>query len=364
MAEDNGHSQIDITFAPSLRCNMHCDYCFQNEIRAHGETGVIDRNGIDSTIEFIKKQANRNNVETLNLIWFGGEPLLNVELLKDFTKRLKQSLLASVKLNTKIITNSILLTPSLLHLLIAECDLKSVQISIDGGKERYSKTRGISADLFDRVIDNVIMCSESIETIVRLNISPVNISELFQFIKDISSRIKNKNNIRFKISEIINYSRNNKLSIPVFQPGDFRRIYRKFSIYIKQMGFNIECYYIEKFYPIGCKYFLPNNYAIDPYGNLYKCEHHFGEGAYIVGTVEDGLVELEKKLHIYSNDNIDHRCTECNIYPLCKYATCLDYRQFMGNNQKQCNCYELQYKILQADIRDNISNFPITDIEP
>ena len=73
-----------------------------------------------------------------------------------------------------------------------------------------------------------------------------------------NNRTHKKENIIFKISEIINYNNDTNFFIETFRPGVFRKIYRKLAKYINNLGFNQKWNYIEGYYPLGCKYFFKN----------------------------------------------------------------------------------------------------------
>ena len=360
ISEECNHPDIDITLTPSLKCNMRCRYCFENEIRSKTTPRLISSENLKHAENFIIDIANRENVKNLNLTWFGGEPLIHSELLINFSKKIRSRLHNSKQLHVRVITNGSLLSPELLQKLINVGGLESVQISIDGEWDLFSQIRQVDKKIYDKIVDNIILCSNYTQTTLRLNTSPTNVDDIYKFIKKLSDRVTKKENIIFKISEIINYN-NDTFFIETFRPGVFRKIYRKLAKYINNLGFNQKWNYIEGYYPLGCKYFYKNNYVIDPDGNLYKCEHHMGEPDFILGNVAYGLKDENMCHHIYYNDGIDNICKTCSLYPVCKYASCHDYRQFLINNQ--CNIYDEQFATIVSDITENLKYLLIEDID-
>ena len=358
IAEDTNHPNVDITLAPSLKCNMRCKYCFENGIKLESKLNVITEQTLEDVENFILGIANRESVENLNLIWFGGEPLLESELIIKFSNLIRKKLQPSKQMHVRIITNGLLLSFDMLHSLISGCGLESVQISIDGLQDRYSQTHQVNGRVFEKVVDNIILSSNYIKTTIRLNTSMSNINDIYKLIEMLSIKINRKDNVIFKISEIINYNNIENFPVETYNFGTFRNFYRELARYIHNLGFNQECDYIEGFYPLGCKYYYKNNYVIDPNGNLYKCEHHMGENDFILGNVALGLQQESYCHHIYYNHLIDERCKACNIYPICKYASCQDYRQFVSSTP--CNIYTEQ---LNAIITDIVSNFESLSID-
>lgn len=357
MAENEYTSSMEVTIVPSLMCNMRCNYCFERLINKDIKKSVMSYQIRTAAINYILNQTRQLNINKLCITWFGGEPLLQYKNLIDISKNLKTLLNPTIQFTTRLITNGYLLSIQKLKYLIDVCNLDFVQISIDGLKERYSRTRNVPEHYYERVIENVIMCSEYVTTRIRLNASPDNINELYEFVNQLEPLLSNKKNIHFVLSEIFNITPSVSGDTTVFPVGTFRVEFRKFSKYLHKLGFLTECYYTEKFYPIGCKYFLRPNVAIDSEGFLYKCEHHFGEKGFIIGNVYEGILP-DKRTHIYYEDCIENRCKTCSIYPICKYATCSDYRQQLASNMDKCSCYELQIENIKYDILQNLQHFP------
>lgn len=74
-------SLLNLTLAPTLHCNLSCNYCFE-ESRPRVYMSDETEN---SVIDFIKRH---NDAEKLNITWFGGEPLLAFERIKSLTQKI------------------------------------------------------------------------------------------------------------------------------------------------------------------------------------------------------------------------------------------------------------------------------------
>lgn len=62
-------------------CNLTCGYCFAEEGEYHGDRGLMSAEVGKAAIDFlIKNSANRHNIE---VDFFGGEPLMNFEVVKE-----------------------------------------------------------------------------------------------------------------------------------------------------------------------------------------------------------------------------------------------------------------------------------------
>jgi len=76
-------TELNITIAPTMACNMECPYCFQND---DFKFTYMTTEICDKIIEFITSRlANR---PYLNVAWFGGEPLLAMSQIQYISNKL------------------------------------------------------------------------------------------------------------------------------------------------------------------------------------------------------------------------------------------------------------------------------------
>lgn len=62
-------------------CNLTCGYCFAEEGEYHGDRGLMSAEVGKASIDFlIKNSGNRHNIE---VDFFGGEPLMNFDVVKE-----------------------------------------------------------------------------------------------------------------------------------------------------------------------------------------------------------------------------------------------------------------------------------------
>lgn len=128
-----------VTIFPTTNCNARCWYCYEEGISRCD----MSQNTIKQTIKFIKQTFNKPEIY---INWFGGEPLLNIDAIKQITLALKD---AGYILNTCITSNGSLITPELIRLLSNNYHKKSMSITIDAIGKEYGKIKrykNISSD--------------------------------------------------------------------------------------------------------------------------------------------------------------------------------------------------------------------------
>lgn len=76
---------LDITIAPTMACNFKCPYCYEQKGRTLN-TKSMSKLIQDSLINFIKLRLDKSCSKKLYINWYGGEPLLEIDLIKKLTK--------------------------------------------------------------------------------------------------------------------------------------------------------------------------------------------------------------------------------------------------------------------------------------
>lgn len=126
----------------SQNCNMNCKYCYA-DAGTYGDASYMSEQVAQATIDFLFKEAERRNEKRLALTFFGGEPLLNMSLLKKMVQYLREKEKQVGKsVDLGIVTNGTLLDEEYARYLCEE-NIR-VTISIDGPKNVHDRIRTFS----------------------------------------------------------------------------------------------------------------------------------------------------------------------------------------------------------------------------
>ena len=119
-------------------CNLACRYCFAEEGEYHGRRALMSAGTGKKALDFlVKNSGNRRNLE---VDFFGGEPLMNWEVVKElvrYGRELEKT--NDKKFRFTMTTNGVLLNDEIQDFLNAEMD--NVVLSLDGRKEVNDRTR-------------------------------------------------------------------------------------------------------------------------------------------------------------------------------------------------------------------------------
>ena len=119
-------------------CNLNCSYCFASQGKYHGERAVMSLEVGKRALDFlIENSGTRRNLE---VDFFGGEPLLNFEVVKELVKYAR-SIEKKHNKNFRftLTTNGVLIDDDVID--FANKEMSNVVLSLDGRREIHDKYR-------------------------------------------------------------------------------------------------------------------------------------------------------------------------------------------------------------------------------
>ena len=119
-------------------CNLSCSYCFASQGRFHGERALMSFEVGKRSLDFlIENSGSRHNLE---VDFFGGEPLMNWETVKDLV-RYARSIEKDHGKNFRftLTTNGMLIYDDVIDFCNRE--MSNVVLSLDGRKEVHDRFR-------------------------------------------------------------------------------------------------------------------------------------------------------------------------------------------------------------------------------
>lgn len=119
-------------------CNLACKYCFAGKGEYQGEKALMSFDVGKRALDFlIENSGNRRNLE---VDFFGGEPLLNFEVVKQLVAYAReQEKLHDKNFRFTLTTNGVLLNDEVME--FANREMYNVVLSLDGRKETNDRLR-------------------------------------------------------------------------------------------------------------------------------------------------------------------------------------------------------------------------------
>ena len=119
-------------------CNLNCAYCFASQGKYHGERAIMSYEVGKQALDFLMENSGtRRNLE---VDFFGGEPLMNFQVVKDlvaYARSVEQE--RGKNFRFTLTTNGVLVDDEVIDWANRECS--NVVLSLDGRKEIHDRFR-------------------------------------------------------------------------------------------------------------------------------------------------------------------------------------------------------------------------------
>ena len=325
-------------------CNLACKYCFADEGEYHGQKRElmsleVGKQAIDFLIE---NSGNRVNLE---VDFFGGEPLMNWDVVKktvEYGRSLEEKY--DKKFRFTLTTNGVLLNDEIME--FANREMANVVLSIDGRKEVHDYMRPTrngkgSYDVILSKFQEFAKKRAGKSYYVRGTYTHNNL--------DFSQDVLHMADLGFDQISV-----EPVVSLPdepyAIKEEDIPVLLEQYDILAKEMikrhkegrGFNFFHFMIDlEGGPCVAKRLSgcgsgTEYMAVTPWGDLYPCHQFVGEDDFCIGNVFDGI----------KNQDIVNEFKLCNVYAKDKCKDC--FARFYCSGGCAANSYKFHGNILDA----------------
>ena len=334
-------------------CNLACKYCFAGQGEYHGDRALMSPEVGKAALDFLI--ANSGNRRNLEVDFFGGEPLMNWEVVKQLVaygrKREKET---GKNFRFTLTTNGILLNDEVTE--FANRELKNVVLSIDGRRavnDAMRPTRNGKGS-YDVILPKYKEFQEkragagntgpNKEFYIRGTFTHKNL--------DFAEDVKTLMDEGFKVISME----------PVVAPPEEDYAIREEDVPVLKEQYDILAKELvdraRAGNPVTFFHFMidltggPCVYkrlsgcgsgteylAVTPWGDLYPCHQFVGDERFLLGNVWDGVSEQEivdefKQNNVYAKD----KCKDCFARFFCSGGCAANAFQFHG---KICEAYDI-----------------------
>lgn len=320
-------------------CNLACKYCFAEEGEYHGRRALMSLEVGKKALDFlIENSGNRRNLE---VDFFGGEPLMNWEVVKELVRygRSKEEEY-NKKFRFTLTTNGVLLNDEVMEFVNQE--MSNVVLSLDGRKEVNDKMRPFrnGTGSYDLIVPKFRKLAESrnqTNYYVRGTFTHDNL--------DFSKDVIHFADLGFKQMSIepVVGDDDEKYAIKQEDLPVIMEEYDKLAKeYIKRQkegnGFNFFHFMIDlEQGPCVAKRLSgcgsgTEYLAVTPWGDLYPCHQFVGQEEFLLGNVFEGIKRTEicdefKMCNVYAKE----KCQKCFAKYYCSGGCAANSYKFHGS---------------------------------
>ncbi len=297
-------------------CNMKCEYCFAAQGDFGMKPALMSIETARQAMEFLL--ANSGQVKNLEVDFFGGEPLMAADMLKDLVVYCREREKDMGKrFNFTLTTNAVLLKDDIIDWVI-ENDI-SVILSLDGRKSTNDRCRRLNngAGTYDLIVPHIqkMVARQPISYFTRGTFTQQNL--------DFSEDLEHLIQLGFEcISLEPAVGPDNGYSI---QEQDLPRVLAEYERLTEvllenyRQGKDIEFFHYNLNLQrgsclakrvTGCGAGI-EYLVITPEGDIYPCHQFVGDRTFYMGNILDGISNSHIARAFSSNQLKDKECRDC-----------------------------------------------------
>lgn len=300
-------------------CNLRCKYCFADTGEFHGHRSIMSAEVGKKAIDFvIANSGERKNIE---LDYFGGEPLMNFEVVKEITEYAKKEGEKHGKnFRFTITTNGVLLDEKVKEYVNE--NMSNVVLSLDGKKETNDRMRYRvdGSGSYDTIVPKFIDLAESRNQdnyYVRGTFTSKNLhfSEDVLHMADLGFKQTSVEPVVAPETE--DYALKKEHLPVIFEEYDKlaeeyvkrRREGRGFNFFHFMIDLEQGPCVIKRLSGCGSGH---EYLAVTPEGDIYPCHQFVGNEKFKMGNVFEGITKPEiKEMFEKSNVYTKPKCADC-----------------------------------------------------
>ena len=348
-------------------CNLACKYCFAEEGEYHGRRALMSLEVGKKALDFLV--ANSGNRINLEVDFFGGEPLMNWQVVKElveYGRSLEEP--NNKKFRFTLTTNGVLLDDEILE--FANREMANIVLSIDGRKEIHDKMRPFrggqgSYDLIVPKFQKVAESREQERYYVRGTFTHNNL--------DFSKDVLHLADLGFKQISVEPVVAGPEDDYAITEE-DLPVLMEEYDTLAREMvrrrkegkGFNFFHFMIDlEGGPCVAKRLSgcgsgTEYLAVTPWGDLYPCHQFVGNEKFLMGNVKEGVLRTDirdefKCCNVYAKE----KCRKCFAKFYCSGGCAANAYNFHGNindaydvgcelERKRVEC-AIMLKVAEAD---------------
>ena len=320
-------------------CNLACKYCFAEEGEYHGRRALMSLEVGKKALDFLV--ANSGNRINLEVDFFGGEPLMNWDVVKELV-RYGRSLEEphNKKFRFTLTTNGVLLNDEVLE--FANREMSNLVLSIDGRKEIHDLMRPHRGGQgsYDEIVPKFIHAAESRDQnnyYVRGTFTRNNL--------DFAEDVKHLADLGFEqisMEPVVASPEDDYALREEDLPQLLAEYDRLAQLYLQRRkegkGFNFFHFMIDlEGGPCVAKRLSgcgsgTEYLAVTPWGDLYPCHQFVGNEDFLLGNVYEGILRDDivgefKCCNVYAKE----KCRKCFARYYCSGGCAANSYNFHGN---------------------------------
>ncbi len=336
-----GDKTLSITIVPTLNCNLACLYCYQEHDKSKMSIETVDKIAVE-----IESMLQRLKPDSLEIDWYGGEPLLAARIIEYLSAKLIPIAdKFNVPYSATVTTNATLINVKLIKLLM-DAKVEELQITLDGPPSIHNVNRPYSngKDSFNEVLSGIKEALDYFDINLRINVNKDTVDDSFELLNILKEKgLFNKSKeLRPYIAMIgplsytCSHTAKNTMSLEKF----FSHVL-KFQKEVIKLAPNCDIKRILEFPKVlnrACGAQSQHSMCIHPTGKIFKCGlevHDLNLGGDFIWEDYQSHTNYKKWMEV--NPLEIEECADCKFLPICM-GGCAKYNFKEGDFYEKESC--------------------------
>ena len=344
---------FDLTINPSQECNYHCPYCY-----------VLKRNGFmseavqDKIVEFVTDQYNEAPFKMLRVNWYGGEPLLGIEIMERLSGMLRELCAErDVEYCGHILTNGSLADEAMVKRLVENCGITSVMptVSGKGAMQDWQRPAKDGSMNYEKIMHNIdVMTKAGIIVLINFVTNPNNCDGC----AELAGEYYGRHNTEIRLTETFPFENGTvhlcnaeRTELKYFTPQQYADYRVKFY---RSMDLGAEGYRkVLEPLRLHCAGWMRRGFFVDDLGNVSSCMVDMdvpGERTMfnVLDWGTDRLkIDWSRHVALTNLNPMDFDdCRHCTVFPICR-GGCCDH--WLNSSADKCSAFQ-NWKYALPDI--------------
>ncbi len=310
---------LTVTILTTLACNLRCTYCYEKDQLGKAR---MSPEVVGQVTEWLKTRINQSHPRKVNIIYFGGEPLLNVDAIRKIGSEIfPYCQKRDIEFSAGMATNGILLTPELVDELKTQ-GFQWLKITFDGDQCEHDRRRIYKGGkgTFEEIFSKLESIAGKLKILLGGNFDAES-ADSFKGLLDKISRSKFRDDI---------VATNFKPILPEIRKRELNGIgsscerctYTDFDIQkmldLRQETRDVGLKPTDPINTGPCEYYRRNAVTVGIDGTLYKCIAFVGIQGTEIGHIRQQEFNATGEAKRNASRPFEHsQCKMCPFPPIC-----------------------------------------------
>jgi len=332
-------SVLSLTIIPTYQCNFKCVYCWE---KTKDSNDSMNKETQFKLLEFIERKIE--SATALDIDWFGGEPLIAFDAMKNLLDKIAIICKNNKKPYTcSLTTNGYGLTIDKFEYLLKH-NTRFFQITVDGNKDLHDRNRPLKSGggTYDVILNNLKnirnhATRKYFRFLIRLNVTEETYQKSNEYLEMIEQEFVADERFQLYIQAVETHHEVRKTEMTGKYLSNHEITEQLYDLCIEK---DIKTSTLKMLYPgdLMCKSIHENTIFINSEGGIYKCDMKMEkEDSSYLGSVFDEKTKSKLYSDWGKSCKKNDYCDTCVLLPLCFGLKCPFYNT--AHSKYKCELY-------------------------